>query len=309
MNGPGVLASVVDTVMFRSAVGALTPILLAAIAGLICERAGVFNIALEGLMLAGAFAGVSGVWYTRSLWGGLACAAVAGLVTSAVLALGSVKLGGDAIVLCIGINLLSTGLTAYLLRQLFDIQGVFQDPRISSLPRWDLPLLRDIPFVGEVLNRQSPLAYLSWALAGVTWWVLMRTALGLRLRGVGEMPDASATLGVDVDRYRIVAVLLAGGLAGLAGAQLSLGSGLFTEGMSAGRGWIAVVAVMLGRADPIGVLGASVLFAVADAVGLRLQGQGLPNQLTDAAPYVVTLIALVAARARRRRRTAGTVAT
>ncbi len=173
----------------------------------------------------------------------------------------------------------------------------------------DVPLLGDVPWVGEVLTLQSPLSYLTWVLAAATWWILFRTPAGLRLRGVGEMPDASATLGVDVDRYRIGAVLLSGGLAGLAGAQLSLGSGLFTEGMSAGRGWIAVVAVMLGRAHPIGVVAASALFAVADAIGLRLQGQGLPNQLTDAAPYVVTLVALVVARARRRRQTVGVVAT
>jgi general nucleoside transport system permease protein len=125
---------------------------------------------------------------------------------------------------------------------------------------------------------------------------LFRTTWGLRLRGVGEQGEAAETLGVSVRRYRSAAILVSGALCGLAGAQLSLGSvTLFAEGMSAGRGWIAVVAVMLGRAHPLGVLGASLLFGLADAVGLRMQGLGLPNQLTDAAPYVITLVALVLA--------------
>jgi general nucleoside transport system permease protein len=245
---------------------------------------------------------VAGVWYTGSLWGGIAVAAIAAMVTSLVLVVGTVVFDGDAIVLCIGINLLAAGLTAYLLRELFGLQGVFQDPKILSLPKLRVPLLADVPWAGPVLSGQTPLTYASWAFVAVAWFVLFRTTWGLRLRGVGESPDAAETLGVNVGRYRCVAVLLGGALCGLAGAQLSLGSGLFTEGMSAGRGWIAVVAVMLGQAHPIGVFGASALFALSDAVGLRLQGQGLPNQLTDAAPYVVTLIALVLARARRRTR-------
>jgi ABC-type uncharacterized transport system permease subunit len=297
-----VYGAVVDTVMFRSAVGALTPILLAALAGLICERVGVFNIALEGMMLAGAFAGVAGGWYTGSVLGGVVVAAAGGVAMAAVLAVGSIRLRGDAIVLCIGINLLAAGLTAYLLRQLFEVQGVYQDPGIPTLARLDVPLLGDIPWVGEVLTKQTALTYASWGLVVATWFVLFRTPWGLRLRGVGEMPDAAATLGVGVGRYQMGAVLLGGALCGLAGAQLSLGSGLFTEGMSAGRGWIAVVAVMLGRAHPVGVFAACALFALADAVGLRLQGEGLANQITDALPYVITLVALVVARARRSRR-------
>jgi simple sugar transport system permease protein len=285
-----------DTLLFHSTLQAVTPILLAALAGLICERAGVFTIAQEGLMLGSAFAGVAGSWFLGGAWAGVLIAIVTAVVLSGILAAGGVLFLGDTIVIGIGINLLADGLSIFLLRQLFDIQGVFQDPNLEGLDPIRIPGIADIPGLGDVISGQTWITYLSWVLVAVTAVVLFRTTWGLRLRGVGEQGAAAETLGVSVRRYRCVAILVAGALCGLAGAQLSLGAvTLFAEGMSAGRGWIAVVAVMLGRANPLGVLGASVLFGLADAVGLRMQGLGLPNQLTDAAPYVITLVALVLA--------------
>ncbi len=291
---------IVDTLLFHSTVSAVTPILLAALAGLLCERAGIFTIAQEGLMLASAFAAVAGSWFLGGAEVGVAVAVLAGVAMAGILAGGGVWLGGDTIVLGIGINLLADGLSTFLLRQLFDQQGVFNDPALEGLNPIRLPGIERLPGIGPVLSDHSWIDYLSWLLVALATLFLFRTPWGLRLRGVGEQPDAAATLGVSVRRYRTLAVLASGALCGLAGAQLSLGSvTLFAEGMSAGRGWIAVVAVMLGRAHPLGVLGASLLFGLTDAIGLRLQGLGLPNQLTDAAPYVITLIALILAVRRR----------
>ncbi|HEY1721252.1 MAG TPA: ABC transporter permease [Magnetospirillaceae bacterium] len=290
-----------DMLLFHSTIQSVTPILLAALAGLICERAGIFTIAQEGLMLAGAFAAVAGSWFCGGAWAGVLIAIATSVVLSGILAGGGVLFLGDTIVIGIGINLLADGLSIFLLRQLFDIQGVFEDPKLDGLDALRIPVIADIPGIGGVISGQTWITYLSWLLVAAVSIFLFRTTWGLRLRGVGEQGEAAETLGVSVRRYRAAAILVSGALCGLAGAQLSLGAvTLFSEGMSAGRGWIAVVAVMLGRANPLGVLGASVLFGLADAVGLRMQGLGLPNQLTDAAPYVITLIALILAVRRHR---------
>ncbi|MFD4482319.1 ABC transporter permease [Streptomyces sp. NPDC058471] len=287
----------IDSALFHSALLALTPILLAALGGAICERAGVFNIGLEGMMLIGCFSGVAGSWFTGSAWLGVVFAALASAAYSMILAVGTISLRGDAVVLGVALNLLAVGLTGFLLRTVFGVQGTFSDPDLAGLDGID------IPFAGAVLSGHSALVYLSWAAVAVAGVFLARHPWGLRLRGVGEAPDAAATLGVSPTKYQYAAVLTSGVLCGLAGAQLALGNvTLFSENMTAGRGWIAVVAVMLGRALPLGVLLAGLLFGVAEAVGFRLQGLGMPQQATDAAPYVVTLAALFLSTARRRRR-------
>lgn len=291
------MSSLIDAELFASVVRSLIPVLLAALGGLICERAGVFNIALEGLMLIGCFAAVAGSYFSGSATAGVAIAVLAAVAASGVLAYGSVQRRADPIVLGVAMNIFGVGVTGFLLVALFDTRGVFQSPDIIGLPAWRIPLLADIPVLGPILFNLSALGYLALLAVPAMWWVLFRHPVGLRLRGVGERPRAAATLGVDPTRYKTYAVLLSGALCGLAGAQLALGNVVqFSENMSAGRGWIAVVAVMLGRAHPIGTFGACVLFGFAEAVGSRLQGGGLPAQLTDAAPYVVTLIALVLAR-------------
>jgi simple sugar transport system permease protein len=154
--------------------------------------------------------------------------------------------------------------------------------------------LGDVPVLGAIVSGHNALVYLSWLLVVAINIYLFRTRWGLRLRGIGEVPSAAAAMGANVSRYQTAVVVLAGGLCGLAGAVLALGSvALFAENMTAGRGWIAVVAVMLGRAHPFGIALACFGFGLADAVGLRLQGQGLPNQITDIAPYAITLLAMI----------------
>ncbi|WP_158817770.1 ABC transporter permease [Methylocapsa sp. S129] len=296
------MSGLITPFLMQSAVQAITPILLASLAGVLCGRVGVFNMALEGQMLIGAFAGVVGSYVTHSAAGGVAAAMLAAVVFSLILAYGATIFRGDSVVICIGMNLLASGLTAYLLRVMFGVSGTFSDPAIVSLAKIRITAIQDIPIVGWGFARQTPLTWAAWALVAIVSVVLFKTPLGLRLRGVGEQPDAAETLGIDVRAYRVVTVLVAGALAGLAGAQLSLGAvSVFAEDMTAGRGWIAVVAVMLGRRNPLYAAAACVLFGFADAFSVKLQSQGLPNQLTDISPYVVTLAALVLSHRRRTR--------
>ncbi|MEM7355730.1 MAG: ABC transporter permease [Acidobacteriota bacterium] len=296
------LASVFDATLLHSTFRFATPILLAALGGLLCERAGVFNIALEGLMLIGAFAAVVGSYHAGSV-AGVGAALLAGAAMAAVIALFAVGLKGDEIVVGIAVNLLAAGLTVFLLRVLFGVKGAFQDPRIEGLAKIRLPGIDRVPLLGDLLSGHSWLIYSSALLTGVLWLLLFHHPWGLRLRGAGEHPQAAATLGVDPRRTRAVAVIASGALCGLAGAQLSLGNvTLFVEGMSAGRGWIAVVAVLLGRAHPVGVAIACLVFGFTDSLGFRLQGREIPSQFTAMLPYVVTLIGLAVVESRRRRR-------
>lgn len=296
------LEQLIDVSLWTSVTRALIPVLLAAIGGMICEKAGVFQISLEGMMLVGAFASVASAHLTGSVWLGVTTGALAAVMLSLLLAFGAVSRGGNAIVLGVAINILALGLTSFLLPQLFGVRGSLRPAGEVRIPSISIPGLSEVPFLGPVLFNLSLLGYLALALVPLTWMFLYRTQAGLRLRGVGERPLAAETLGVSPTGYQYIAVMASGVLAGLAGAQLALGNvGVFAENMTSGRGWIAVVAVLLGRAEPFTVLGASLLFGFAEAFGFRLQGQGLPVQITDALPFVVTLVVLVAARHRFRR--------
>jgi simple sugar transport system permease protein len=294
------IESLFSPFLLQSTAQAITPILLAALAGVLCGRVGVFNLALEGQMLVGAFAAIVGSYFGHNALAGLAAATAGATVFSLILAYGATIFRGDPIVIGIGMNLLASGLTAYLLRVVFGVSGTFSDPNVVGLGRITIPALVGVPGLGWAFARQSAVTWGAWGLTALISVVLFLTPVGLRLRGIGEQPEAAGTCGVDVVRYRVITVLVAGALAGLAGAQLSLGAvSVFAEDMSAGRGWIAVVAVMLGRNNPLYAAAACVLFGFADAIGVTLQSRGLPNQLTDIAPYVATLLALVISHRRR----------
>lgn len=294
--------SLFDAALFNSVFRFVTPVLLAALGGALCERAGVFNIGLEGLMLTGAFAAVVGSFFGGSAIMGVLLAVLAGAAMAALFSLFVVTLRANDIVVGIGINILSVGLTMFLLRAIFDVGGAFQDPAINGLSRVNLPFVASIPVLGPLISGHTWIVYGSWMIAVGAFFMLFKQAVGLRLRGVGENSEAAATLGVKVSKYRHAVLILSGVLCGLAGAQLSLGNvTLFVDGMSAGRGWIAVVAVMLGRAHPLGVVAASFLFGFTDALGFRLQGLEFPSQFTESLPYLVTLGSLFVFSAYRRR--------
>lgn len=272
----------------------VTPILLAALGGAVCERAGVFNIALEGFILVGAFCAVAGSYLFESAAIGVLFAASGGILMGLVFAEFHVRRKGDAIVVSIALNLLAAGLTTYLLRTLFGVSGAFRDAAIVGLPPLHAQWLTHVPVLGQLFNDQSilfPLALLS-AFALQLFFTQFR--LGLRMRAAGENARALAAGGVNPAGVQLYALIICGALCGLAGAQLSIANvNLFVENMSAGRGWIAVVAVMLTRGRPLAVLLIAILFGFVDSLSFRVQGLGLPQQLTDALPYLVTLLVLI----------------
>lgn len=283
----------------------VTPILLAGLGGAMCERAGVFNIGLEGMMLAGAFAAVVGAFFAGSPYVGALAAILAGMFMAALFAEFHLRRGGDAIVVSIAINLLAAGLTAFLLRVIFDATGSFRDPGIAGFAPIDIPLLREVPVLGPLLSGQSILFYVSLLAVVALHVFFARHRLGLRIRAAGENPAALTAGGVSPNLVRFVALLVCGALCGLAGAQLSIANvNLFVENMSAGRGWIAVVAVLLTRGRPVPLFFIALLFGAVDSLSFRMQGLGMPQQFTDMMPYIATLAVLTALSWWRQRRAA-----
>lgn len=295
------LAAVLDIALLASTLRMVSPILLAALGGLITERAGIFNIALEGLMLMGAFWAVVAVAWTGSPVAGVLAAVLAAVVLALVFGVVVVDLKGDAIVAGLAINLFALGSTTFLMRAIFGVQGGYYDPAMEGLAKLDIPVLGSIPVIGDIVNGQTILVWAAFLFVAIIQVFLFRHTQGIRLRAVGEDPVAASSVGVRVRRIQYGAVLASGALCGLAGAQLSLGLVTqFVEGMVAGRGFIALVAVMFGRAHPIGVLFASLFFGFTYALALRLQGPGsIPPQLLTMVPYVATILALVVIYGRR----------
>lgn len=273
----------------------VTPILLAALGGAICERAGVFNIGLEGMMLTGAFFAVVGAYFGGSPWLGALAALAAGMAMGAVFAEFNLRRGGDSIVVSIAINLLAAGVTTFLLRAIFDAAGAFNDAAIAGFGLVHIPFVEEIPVIGHVVSAQSPLFYIALALVLALHIFFARHRLGLRIRAAGENPAALKAGGVNPLRIQFIALLMCGALCGLAGAQLSISNvNLFVENMSAGRGWIAVVAVLLTRGRPWPLFFIALLFGAVDSLSFRVQGLGLPQQFTDMMPYLATLVVLTA---------------
>jgi general nucleoside transport system permease protein len=270
------------------------PIMLAALGGMFAERAGVLNMALEGMMLAGAFVGFVVAFTTGNIWLGVAAGMLAGAVLGLVLAFYTVTLTSNQVVAGIAINLLLVGATSFGYRAVFGMGT--QQPRIISFATVDIPVLADIPILGPLLFQQTVLVYLALALVPLSWMVLSRMSAGNAITAVGEHPAAAETLGISVARTRTACLFVSGLFGGLGGAFLSLSAtGLFLDNMTAGRGYIALAILLVGRRSPWGILAAAALFGGADALQLRGQsmGIGLPYQFLVMLPYVLTIIVLI----------------
>lgn len=282
--------------LVASALRATTPLLLAGLGGMFSERAGIVNIALEGIILFGALAAAvvpqmieapileanRGAKLPWLPWIGLLAAMVVGALVAAIHAVVSIRYKADQIISGTAINLMAIGVPAIIL------QGIYQNSTTSEhvqnrLPLWDLG-----PF------SLSPIVYIAIVLVPLCWWLLFRTPFGLRLRSVGEHPEAADSVGIKVIRLRYTAVILSGVLAGLAGAYLSIGTtGNFVGGMSGGRGFIALAALIFGKWHPFGVLGATLLFGTFQAAANALGGGSLlPPTVVQAMPYILTLLVL-----------------
>ena len=274
------MSDIFNVGLLLSAIRLATPLLLAALGGMFSERAGVINIALEGLMLAGAFTAAAVTWWAGSPWAGLVSAVLAGAAIAGVHAVACIRYRADQVVTGTAINILMLGVPALLSGAFFLSSG-----STPQVPRENL-----IPW--------TPIA-IAAALVPLTYYVLYYTPFGLRLRAVGENPEAADAAGVSVKAMRYAAVLISGALAGIGGAYLSIGqSSLFTRNMSAGRGFIALAALIFGKWRPVQTMLACLLFGFTEAVAIQLQGvhifgdEEIPTQFVQIIPYVLTIVVL-----------------
>jgi simple sugar transport system permease protein len=279
--------------LLHSTLVAATPLLLAALGETFVQRAGVINIGLEGLLLCGAFAGMVGSYATGFPLLGLLLGGISGLVLALLFSFVTIHLGADQIIAGVSVNLFAAGLTGVLYRSIFGVTG--QALIVPTLMPLSLPFLSHLPFIGPALFQHTFLVYIVIMLVPLFSFLLFSTRGGLQIQAVGEHPQAAETLGISVLKVRLFVLLLEGVLAGCAGGYLSLAySNTFIEGMSAGRGFIALAIVIFGRWRPGGVLAAALFFGGATALQFHLQalGSALPYQFILMLPYVLTLLAL-----------------
>jgi simple sugar transport system permease protein len=280
------------TGLINGMISSATPILLAALGGSLTYYAGIFNIAMEGMMLSGAFFGMLGSYYFHSWPMGILCAIFGAILMALVFILFAVVLKMDEFITGIGLNLFAVGVTTYMLRQIFKVKGAFTSPEIVSVPKIDIPWIKDIPVLGEILSGHNLIVYLTVLATILVSYIVFKTRFGLRLRAAGYNKICLDTSGVSANKIRIWSLILCGVLCGLAGAYLSLGYvTLFSEGMSAGRGWISLAAVILVSGNPTGIALISLLFGFTDGLGLFMQ-KTMPSQFTAMVPYAATLVAL-----------------
>jgi general nucleoside transport system permease protein len=275
------MAEIFTISLISSTIRLSTPLILAAVGGMFSERSGVINIALEGMMLAGAFTAAAVTWGTGNPWVGLMAAVLAGFAVSAIHAVACIRYAADQVVTGTAINILMIGLPGFLSGALFLSSG--------STPQ--LPKEQLIPWAPIVM---------AFAVVPMTWYVLYRTPFGLRLRSVGENPEAADAAGVNVARVRYSGVLLSGALAAVGGAYLSIGqSSLFTRNMTSGRGFIALAALIFGKWRPAQTLLACLFFGFTEAITIQMQGvvklpsgADIPVQFIQIVPYVLTIVVL-----------------
>ena len=269
-------------------------LLLPALGGVISERSGVVNIAMEGMMLTGAYAGVMTTLATHSVIIGVAGAMIAGGLMALVHAIVSINFKANQIVSGIAINIAALGLTNYLLFIQTGGQGVPSLKDALRLPNLAWGPLANIPFIGRVLFQQNIIFYVAVLILLGIQFLLFRTNIGLRIRAVGEHPQAADTAGVNVRLIRYLCVIGSGLLSGLAGAYLALGiAGIFNSNMTAGFGFIALAAMIFGKYTPWGTAGACIIFGLGQALSVRMQDSGISASLLSTLPYILTIIALV----------------
>ncbi|WP_125153431.1 ABC transporter permease [Clostridium rectalis] len=269
-----------------------TPLIFAALGGVFSEKSGVVNIALEGIMITGAFFAVLGSYISGSPWIGVIFAIAAGIVMSFIHAYLSINLKADQVVSGVGINVFADALMSFLIVKFFGTAS--QTSVVDSIP-YPTETMGSIPIIGPLLKELNWFVYIAIILVFISHYVIYKTPLGLRIRSVGEHPKAADTLGVNVYTIRYLCVILSGILGALGGATLSIGiMNLYREGMVSGRGYIALAAMIFGNWKPINAMWASLLFAFADALQLFAKGFGwtLPGEVYEAFPYILTMLVL-----------------
>ncbi len=270
-----------------------TPILFAALAAVVADRAGVTNIGLEGIMMISALTGVIFSAWTQSAWIGLLCAILLGMATALMIGFFALKLKTDIILAGIAVNMLGNGGTVFFMYLASGDRGYSANLASKVMPTVNIPVLQDIPVLGGILSGHNILTYLAFIFVALVWVLLYKTPMGLQIRAVGESPNAADSVGVSVNRIKYTALGISGALAGMGGAFMSMGyMSSFNTNMTAGRGFIALAAEAMGRGEPIGTMLTSLLFGFADALANNMQSLGLPQELVAMTPYVFTVVGL-----------------
>ena len=296
------MSDVFNIQLLQNTLRMATPVLLAALGCLMTDQVGIMNIGVDGMILMGAFAAVFASYTFGSWAAALAVTVLLGLVLGLVYYVFVIKLKSDEFIIGVALNILAAGATVFLLRTLLHVKGAFTSPDIVPLPTIRIPFLEGVPILGDLLSGNTLLVYFSWFAVIAGWVFLYKTPTGFHLRASGEAPEALRASGKSPERMKLLASLLCGALSCLAGAHLSLGYlTMFTENMSASRGYVAVACVIFGGSNPPRVFLASLLFSFIDALGLRLQSH-ISSDLTSMAPYVVTVVMMVVVVLWRRRK-------
>ncbi len=272
-----------------------TPLIFASLGGVFTERSGVVNIALEGIMIMGAFFAILTMQFIDNPWAGVLVAMIVGVLTSLILGFLAIHLRANQVVAGVAINLLAASLAAYLLEMVWKRSGQ-TDTVANALTTNPLKFLEGIPVLGKLFEGLTPFVYLSVIAVAVAYYVLFKTPFGLRVRAVGDHPKAADTVGINVYKIRYICVMISGALAGLAGASLSLGTvNMFREGMTSGKGFIALAAMIFGKWHPVGAFFACLFFGFAEAIQIQASSLGLvwiPSEFLQMLPYVATILAL-----------------
>ncbi len=289
------LSKIITLSLFAATLRMTTPILFATLGGIFSSHTGIFHVGLEGLMDIAAFFAVVGSVQTGSPWGGLLYAIVACLVASLVFAFVHLELKANEIIVGLALNIFATGMTNFLLVAVLGSTGYYQSPLIKGFSTVDIPIIKNIPILSELFSGHFPLVYISFLFVLLVYLFLYRTPLGFHLRAVGEKVAAAESVGISPKKIKYLGLMICGVLCAMGGTFLSLSYlNLFSEGITAGRGWVALAAINFGEMKPLRSLIACLIFGFADALALRLQQFGLPSQIVLMLPYASTLIVLIA---------------
>ena len=280
--------------LLHNSLGIMTPFLLAGIGGLITELAGMLNIALEGLILFGAFFCIAFAAATGNLFLGILLGILMTLLFAYIFGAITLYLRANVFITGLATNLLAGGLTTLLAFHFFGTKGVIYFKALPPLPVFEAPALHGIPIIGDILFGHNILVYFGWLFVVLAWVLIYKTPFGYRLRATGFNPKALGAAGLKPQNYQMAALLISGLTCGLAGAALTLDLGAYVPNISAGRGWIALVVIYLGGRTPFGVLGAAFVFGFAEALSNYAQGLlDIPADFILAFPYIITVVAMV----------------
>lgn len=297
-----VIKSIFSTFFLASVIRICTPIILPSLGGLVASAAGVSHVALEGIMLWGAFTGVFVSAFTGNVWLAVLAGCLVGILVALLLAFAHLRFGSDRLLAGLAINLFSSGGTVFLMYSLIGEKGNTSTLASLSVPNVIIPIIHDIPILGPIISGHPVFTYLAFFLVWVIYILMYRTRLGVHMRAVGENAEAATTMGINVNLVRYIAFAISGFMSALGGMSLSMAYlQVFQREMAAGRGYIGIAAVRLGGGHPVGTMLSAMLFGVADALANQLGSLNIPSQFVQSIPYATTVIGLAVFAIQKRR--------